>query len=144
MMDGSTPWLELGYGRERCAAMLQSCLDELQVAVGPEGAPSGFVCLQARAFLGQPYVKLLAVAASARGRGVGRALMEWAVLQALEHWKAHNLFLLVSDFNLPARAFYSRLGFHEVGCLPDFLAAGRDEILLRKTRGPLLEASADG
>ena len=72
------------------------------------------------------------------GRGIGRALMEWAEAEVFDRRCARNLFLLVSDFNTPARRFYERLGFAEVGRLPDYLVAGRDEIIVRKTGGPLL------
>jgi ribosomal protein S18 acetylase RimI-like enzyme len=140
MMVTSTPWKELGYRREQCVAILRAGLEETQVAVGPDASLRGFVCLQRGALIGQPYVKLLCVAEATRGRGVGRALMAWAETQAFERWGARNLFLLVSDFNTAARAFYAHLGFAEVGRLPDYVIAGRDELILRKTRGPLLVA----
>lgn len=139
MMVGSTPWRELGYSAERCAAILRAALTETCVARAPDNTPWGFLCLQRSGFIGQPYIKLLCVAEVARGRGVGRALMQWAEEEAFERARAHNLFLLVSDFNMAARTFYARLGYIEVGRIPEYLVRGSDEILLRKTRGPVLE-----
>jgi ribosomal protein S18 acetylase RimI-like enzyme len=42
----------------------------------------------------------------------------------------------VSDFNTQARAFYQKLGYQEIGPLPNLLIPGSAEILLRKTTGP--------
>ena len=71
----------------------------------------------------------------ARAKGMGRLLMEHA--EALIFRDSPNVFLFVSDFNAPARAFYERLGYRQAGELPDFLIAGRSEVLMRKTRGPI-------
>ena len=48
-----------------------------------------------------------------------------------------NLFLMVSDFNQAAHAFYVALGYEVVGSLHDYLVRGHSEILMRKTRGPI-------
>ena len=95
----------------------------------------GFVVLTFQGPL-SGYVQLLGVGASARGQGVGRALM--ALAERIAFARGPNLFLCVSDFNTGARRFYAHLGFQEVGRLADFLVQGEDEWLLRKTRGPLL------
>ena len=42
-----------------------------------------------------------------------------------------------SSFNTRARALYERVGFEYVGTLKDLIVKGYDEILLRKTLGPL-------
>ncbi len=69
-----------------------------------------------------PEVNALYLAPEARRRGFGRALMAEA-MRAEDH-----LYLWSFAANLPARAFYAALGFHETGrtdgrdneeCLPD-------------------------
>jgi len=45
--------------------------------------------------------------------------------------------MCVSDFNTGARRLYERLGYRLVGELTDYIVAGRSELLLRKTGGPL-------
>jgi [ribosomal protein S18]-alanine N-acetyltransferase len=139
MIAASTPWRELGLTRERCDRIVGSEPGAICVALDADATVCGFLCLQPRGFIGQPYVKLLCVAGAARGHGIGRRLMEWAEAEAFERLAARNLFLLVTDFNEPARAFYTRLGFIEVGRIPDCSSPGATEIILRKTRGPLLE-----
>ncbi|MFM7704931.1 MAG: GNAT family N-acetyltransferase, partial [Rubrivivax sp.] len=136
LMRGSDPWRRLGVSEEVCRRSIVH--PERQAhAAWRGGMLVGFIVL---AFQGpfSGYVQLLGVAESARGQGVGRALMELA--ERIAFARGPNLFLCVSDFNTPARRFYGRLGFVEIGRLADFIVAGEDEWLLRKTRGPLLGA----
>ena len=49
-----------------------------------------------------------------------------------------NIFICVSSFNQKAYQLYTSLGFEKVGELPNFVKQGFTEILLRKTRGPLV------
>ncbi len=51
--------------------------------------------------------------------------------------RSPNVFLCVSDFNPRARAFYERLGYALVGALPDYVAPGHTEWLMRKSVGAL-------
>jgi ribosomal protein S18 acetylase RimI-like enzyme len=81
------------------------------------------------------YVRWVAVAPEARSRGIGRVLMQHAEHRILE--QGPNVFLLVSDFNRRARAFYRNRGYTRVGALPDYVVPGITEHLLRKTRGPI-------
>lgn len=77
------------------------------------------------------YLKLLGVAAAARGHGVGGALLdhvEWFAVQQGQR----DLFLLVSDFNLAAQAFYQARGYARIGDIPDFVEPGITELIFRK------------
>jgi ribosomal protein S18 acetylase RimI-like enzyme len=53
--------------------------------------------------------------------------------------KYSNVFLCVSSFNSIAQKFYKKLGYQIVGVLKNYLVEGHDEILMRKTTGPILE-----
>lgn len=80
------------------------------------------------------YLRTLAVAPDAQGRGVGTALLaefEAACAAAPGGW-----FLLASDFNDGARRFYERHGYRVVGALPSFAAPGVSERVLWKPRPP--------
>ena len=74
----------------------------------------------------------LAVAAEARGAGVGRALVRAAVEHARKAG-ARRMTLRVLGHNAPARALYESEGFMVEGVLPEeFLLDGKyvDDILM--------------
>ena len=138
LMLASDPWRRLRVGEQACRRTITHPEREAHAAWRGDSLV-GFIVL---AFQGplSGYVQLLGVAESARGQGVGRALM--ALAERIAFARGPNLFLCVSGFNTGARRFYARLGFEEVGCLTNFLVPGEDEWLLRKTRGPLLGGRA--
>jgi ribosomal protein S18 acetylase RimI-like enzyme len=132
-MQASEPWLTLGRGYESGVSMLGDGTRERYVAVAGTEIAGFVVLVTCGALVG--YLQAICVAAQFRGRGIGRALMDFSESTVLR--RHANLFLMVSDFNLPAQAFYRRLGYQTVGVLTDYIVAGRNEILMRKTRGPL-------
>jgi len=74
----------------------------------------------------------LQVAAAARGRGVGQALVE-AVCAAARARGARRMTLRVLGHNAPARRLYERCGFRVEGVLPEeFLLDGAyvDDVLM--------------
>jgi ribosomal protein S18 acetylase RimI-like enzyme len=42
------------------------------------------------------------------------------------------VFLLTSDFNEDAQAFYRRLGYQQVGAIPDYVVPGITELIFYK------------
>jgi ribosomal protein S18 acetylase RimI-like enzyme len=82
------------------------------------------------------YVQTIAVHPDWRCRGIGTQMMQFAEERIFR--QSPNAFLCVSSFNQHAQKLYERLGYQRVGELPDFLVPGVSEILMRKTRGPLL------
>lgn len=126
-LAGMDPWRTLGFTAIGLAAYLGREDGALtRMVVERDGAPAGLIALR-RPWLRGPYIELLAVLPAAQGGGCGRGLVEWAAAQG-----GGNLWACVSSFNAPARAFYARAGFDEVATLPDLVAAGADEILLRR------------
>ncbi|MBM3469961.1 MAG: GNAT family N-acetyltransferase [Armatimonadetes bacterium] len=81
------------------------------------------------------YIQWVAVAPTARGRGVGSGLMRYAEERILK--KGPNVLLLVAAFNSRAQAFYKKLGYARVGAIPDYMVRGVTELLYRKTKGPV-------
>lgn len=53
-----------------------------------------------------------------RGQGVGRALLEAAIVRAREAPDIEQLFLNVVTTNVPALALYRRMGFEPFGTIP--------------------------
>lgn len=135
IMATSEPWITLGRTFDRCLATLHDEALERYVAVD-NGDVVGFVLLTMRgAFPG--YIKSIAVRDDQRSRGVGARLMTFAEERIFRD--SPNVFICVSSFNARAKAFYERLGYEVVGPLRDFIVRGSDEILLRKTIGPLAD-----
>ena len=133
MMLASDPWITLGTSRETLLAMLRNP-DRVRVAAVQGDAIAGCIVVSTTPPL-PGYVQVVCVAPGERGNGVGKLLM--AHVEERIFATAPNVFLFVSDFNAAARAFYERLGYRKVGELPDYLVAGRSELLMRKTRGPI-------
>ncbi len=98
-----------------------------------EGRVIGVAWLVPRgAFARSPYLRLLAVAPDAAGRGVGGLLME-----AGEGWafaRADDLFLLVNEDNAAAIGFYERRGYRAIGQVHDYVRPGLHERIMRKRR----------
>jgi ribosomal protein S18 acetylase RimI-like enzyme len=103
------------------------------------------------------YLRLLAVAETAQGRGLGSLLMDFLEARGLsaralvsQHgvpksglWKGFSgaptaalaavgylEFVLAERTNAQALRFYARRGFQEVGRLPGFVRPGREEVIL--------------
>jgi ribosomal-protein-alanine N-acetyltransferase len=87
-----------------------------------EGRVAGFVLY--RIVVGEGEILNLAVAAEARRRGVGRALLK-AVLPLAELWH-----LEMRESNAAARALYAGCGFDEVGRRKGYYADGETAVLL--------------
>lgn len=92
--------------------------------------PVGAICLRLN-WLRGPYLQFLCVLPEAQGRGIGAALLDWLEASATSI-NARHVWIMVSEFNAPARAFYARKDYEEVASIPDVVADGFNEILLRK------------
>lgn len=79
-----------------------------------------------------PYCKVLAVKKEFRGRGIGTALMNY--FEKAGFAKSNRVFILVSHFNNRAEKLYKRLGYTQVGLIPDLFKEGISEYLLVKFR----------
>ena len=134
MMAGTDPWITLRLGHDACLRVLLDETRERYVAY-EGGRLAGVLVLNVRgAFVG--YIQTVCAAPEYRGKGVGTALVAFAEERIFRDHK--NVFICVSDFNPGARRLYERLGYRLVGELTDYIVAGHSELLLRKTRGPLV------
>jgi len=135
ILSTSDPWLRLGLGVDAHKANTRRALnDGLSWVAEEESKLIGFALVQPN-FLGAHYLKNLAVHADHRKAGVGLRLLEQVEQQAFAH--SPNIFLCVSSFNTHAQRFYLRHDYQVIGVIKDFFIATADEILMRKTRGPL-------
>jgi ribosomal-protein-alanine N-acetyltransferase len=87
--------------------------------LGRDAQPSGFVV--SRSVLDEAEILSLALARSARGKGLSQRLLAQH-LQTLAHAGVSRVLLEVEEGNDPAIALYRRLGFEELGRRPDYYA----------------------
>lgn len=124
------PWARVGRRpADFHAALTKPLAATFRFSIRLDGNCVGALVLR-YPFLRGPYVELIGLFPQARGRGIARRVVEW-----MEHEvaaEATNLWLCVTDWNAPARAVYTALGFSEVGLLPELAADGTTEIFMRK------------
>ncbi|HEY65312.1 MAG TPA: GNAT family N-acetyltransferase [Caldilineae bacterium] len=102
----------------------------LYVAV-VDGQVAGFIWFLVQgAFAHSGYIRLIGVLPAFSGQGIGARLM--AAAEAVIRREAHSVFLLTSDFNEAAQAFYRRLGYQQVGAIPDYILPGVAELIFYK------------
>lgn len=91
----------------------------------------GFVWYTLRgAFERSGYIHLIGVAPGEYRQGIGKALMDYAEDRVFQ--QVGEMFLLVSDFNVPAQRFYQSRGYAQVGALPDYILSGVSELIYFK------------
>jgi [ribosomal protein S18]-alanine N-acetyltransferase len=121
----SRPWTKRHFQDE----IISPC-GRPTVAVLPDGALAGYLCLQL--VLDEAEILDVAVAPALRGRGVGRQLVEGALSQS-RRLGAALVFLEVRVGNAEAILLYRRLGFREIGRRKGYYDDGEDAILMEYT-----------
>ena len=137
MLGNMEPWRSYGVDPARWDGLLRSIPpEELAYVAEEEGALAGYVQFRLGGTFGlSGYVRTLAVSPARSGKGVGRKLLAHAEGMILEH--GPNVFLLCSTRNENAQRFYEALGYAACGRLPAYVLATEDEIIYRKTTGPI-------
>lgn len=138
IMSTTEAWTCFGIDYNYAFKTLTTMPDALYVATSPAtGEVVGFGSLR-REGVGNfgAYTRLFAVKEKYRERGVGRQLLDF--IWDIATKTSPNLFLICSENNAGGLKFYDKMGFARVGVLPDLVIDGHNEILLRKTTGPLL------
>ena len=136
----STPlWQRHGVtgvsAERRLLAGLESgaTIDVAEAESAAERSVAGFIWYATRGvFLRSGYVSLIGVSEGLRGQGVGQALMNHA--EKTMFAEVYEVFLLVSEFNQGGQRFYERIGYVQVGAIPNYLTPGVTELLLMKRR----------
>ncbi len=132
LMARSEPWLTLRRDAAGLRRVLADGTKEVYVAVVGE-AVAGLIVIDMQGAC-SGYIQAVCVVPRWRGQGVGGVLLDFAEARIFR--EKPNVFLCVSSFNQGARRFYLRRGYEEVGVLKDYIVAGYDEILLRKSIAP--------
>lgn len=134
LMAASDPWLKLGLTAAACFKTFTVPFRETYI-MKARGRIAGLVTITMYGTF-RGYIQSLFVSEEFRGEGLGERLMAFAEKKIFA--RSPNVFLCVSSFNKGALRFYRRLGYKKAGLLEDFVKKGSDEILMRKTTGPLL------
>jgi ribosomal protein S18 acetylase RimI-like enzyme len=122
------PSITLGRDLAQCRSALLHPGTELFVARGSE-LRAGFILVAPYGLAGSPYIASIAVAAEARGQGVGSQLLRFAE----EYFAGRtHIFLLVSSFNHRAQNLYRRHTYEFVGELKNYIAVGQSELSWHK------------
>ena len=130
MLAVSEPWLSLNFSAASLAGYLSredAALRRYLVSV--DGEVAGVICVR-HPWLRGPYIELLGVSPSQRGKGIGRQVLAWVEVEA--RIESKNLWVLTSSFNHQAQKFYQSLGFSPIGPIQGLVSPEHDEILLRK------------
>jgi ribosomal protein S18 acetylase RimI-like enzyme len=134
---GMQPWKGLGYRAVPLGRYLARMAGAGNVwGAAPPASRRGraespsAIAVATDGFLLGGFIALLAVRADAGGQGLGRALVDHVAARTAA--KRRWLFVSCDADNGAALRFYRRLGFVRVGRMPDLVARGRTELLLRK------------
>jgi ribosomal-protein-alanine N-acetyltransferase len=134
-MAVSEPWISLQMNYEQCLQAFDGDFREVYILMETE-AIQGFVIIQPKgSFKG--YIQTICVNPNTRGKGYGTELLKFSE-EIISNYSP-NIFICVSDFNKSALKLYLKFGFEVIGELKDFVKAGFTEILLRKTKGPIVD-----
>lgn len=133
LMASNEPWITLKRNFDHSITLLLDPLSEVYLfSYGEERI--GFIMIKLKGpFTG--YIQTIVFSEAARGKGIGEAAIRY--IENLIFGVSPNVFICVSSFNTRARKLYLRLGYSEVGLLKDYIIKGYDEVLMRKTMGPL-------
>lgn len=133
IMCANEPWKTLQRNYAASLAFLQDPLSEVYLLTSA-GKRMGIIMLKLKgSFTG--YIQTIVVAEEARGKGIGAAAIRFA--EDIIFSLSPNAFICVSSFNPQAQKLYERMGYQVVGLLKDYIIAGYDEVLMRKTTGPM-------
>ena len=138
-MSSSDPWITLQMNYDQCLQSFEGPWREIYI-VHYENKIAGFVILQVfGTFKG--YIQTLYIDGPYQGRGFGKKVLQFCEERILKI--SPNIFICVSAFNQGAIKLYYEFGFTLVGELENFVREGFNELLLRKTYGPLIGYTYD-
>jgi diamine N-acetyltransferase len=124
------PWSRLGSTASALTQTLTAGRLARSWCLTVDSEPAGAMVVQ-ETWLRGPYLTLLAVVPHWQRQGLARMVLDWWEADARSA-RAANLWLCVSDFNVPAQHCYEAFGFRAAGRLDGLLVEGLSEILMRK------------
>ncbi len=135
VMSGTDPWLMLNMDYEHCLKAFEGAFREIFV-LKKSGQIIGFFIIQNQGTF-KGYIQTICISEANRGAGYGTRILEFCEDRILKY--SPNIFICVSVFNQKALQLYERFGFELIGELKDLIRPGFNELLLRKTVGPIAD-----
>ena len=135
-MSNSDPWRHCKYSTEECRTKLSNPRCAFLLA-SVDDEDVGFLAYLEDGDLGGPLIRYVATAPHRRSQGTGSALIK----ELLHHFAGKSIYLTVSESNVRARALYLKLGFSEIGAIPDYNLRGESEQILRYPGHPKRESA---
>jgi len=106
---------------------------EIYVAIDNNNNCKGFVWVILNGiFHSFPYIHIIAVKSENRGQGIGKLLLRF--VEDVYYKKYSKLFLVVAEFNPAAKRLYERMGYSEIGDIPNLYRNGITECLMMKSK----------
>lgn len=106
---------------------------EIYVAIDNNNNCKGFVWVILNGiFHSFPYIHIIAVKSENRGQGIGKLLLRF--VEDGYYKKYSKLFLVVAEFNPAAKRLYERMGYSEIGDIPNLYRNGITECLMMKSK----------
>jgi D-amino-acid oxidase len=134
MMSESDPWKALEFSYTQCLESLRQTQIDLHGIRSNDGKLAAFLASMEYGIGSEPMVEYVCVHHNYRGYGLGTDLMRFFEEKLFPH--SANMYLFVSDINPKAASLYKRLGYEQVGALPNYNLLKQTEFLFRKTRRP--------
>jgi Acetyltransferases len=107
--------------------------EEIYVALDEQHRCVGFMWyILNGVFHAFPYLHIIAVKEECRSQGIGAKLLEFFEGKCFEH--CSKVFLVVADFNPEAKLLYERIGYTQVGTIPNLYREGITEYLMMKSK----------
>jgi [ribosomal protein S18]-alanine N-acetyltransferase len=126
----STPWTTLGSTYEQCLHSFYGDYKKILVAFD-KNIVAGFLVLQTYgSFKG--YIQTVCVAETFKRQSIATKLMQYAEEYIFKEVSPH-MFICVSTFNNAALSLYKKLDYQEIGILKNYIVAGYDEMLMKKS-----------
>lgn len=84
------------------------------------------------AFYSYPYLHMIAVDESCRGKGYGKQLLAYMEEKLLEKKPTSKIYLVVNETNEVAKKMYASVGYKNVGRMEGLYRRGINELLMEK------------
>lgn len=107
--------------------------DEIYIAIDVNYNCTGFIWIILNGmFHSFPYLHIIAVKKDNQKLGIGKKLLKF--FEDICFKDCAKLFLVVADFNTEAKKLYERIGYIELGAVPNLYREGITEYLMMKLR----------